>query len=33
MIDTGVFGELNVWGQNGKLPNDLDPNYVEAKGG
>ncbi|XP_073696126.1 LOW QUALITY PROTEIN: rhodopsin kinase GRK1b [Garra rufa] len=33
MIETGVFGELNIWGQNGKLPNDLDPNYVEAKGG
>ncbi|XP_068600183.1 rhodopsin kinase GRK1b [Brachionichthys hirsutus] len=33
MIETGVFGELNAWGENGKLPNDLDPNYVEAKGG
>ncbi|KAL0192411.1 hypothetical protein M9458_010707, partial [Cirrhinus mrigala] len=33
MIETGVFGELNIWGQNGKLPNDLDPSYVEAKGG
>ncbi|KAM6970158.1 rhodopsin kinase GRK1b [Aplochiton taeniatus] len=33
MIETGVFGELNVWGENGKLPNDLDPNFVEAKGG
>lgn len=33
MIETGVFGELNIWGQNGKLPNDLDANYVEAKGG
>ncbi|KAG8008122.1 Rhodopsin kinase [Nibea albiflora] len=33
MIETGVFGELNVWGQNGQLPNDLDPNYVESKGG
>ncbi|XP_077596914.1 rhodopsin kinase GRK1b [Stigmatopora nigra] len=33
MIETGVFGELNVWAENGKLPNDLDPNYVEAKGG
>ncbi|KAK7925546.1 hypothetical protein WMY93_007856 [Mugilogobius chulae] len=33
MIETGVFGELNIWGENGKLPNDLDPNYVEAKGG
>ncbi|XP_029924711.1 rhodopsin kinase GRK1b [Myripristis murdjan] len=33
MIETGVFGELNVWGPDGKLPNDLDPNYVEAKGG
>ncbi|XP_042355337.1 rhodopsin kinase GRK1b [Plectropomus leopardus] len=33
LIETGVFGEMNVWGENGKLPNDLDPNYVEAKGG
>ncbi|KAF7650506.1 hypothetical protein LDENG_00125380 [Lucifuga dentata] len=33
MIETGIFGELNIWGENGKLPNDLDPNYVEAKGG
>ncbi|KAM6911226.1 rhodopsin kinase GRK1b [Lycodopsis pacificus] len=33
MIETGVFGEMNIWGGNGKLPNDLDPNYVEAKGG
>lgn len=33
MIETGVFGELNTWGENGKLPNNLDPNYVEAKGG
>ncbi|KAM9347925.1 rhodopsin kinase GRK1b [Symphorus nematophorus] len=33
IVETGVFGELNVWGENGKLPNDLDPNYVEAKGG
>uniref|UniRef100_A0A668VWR7 G protein-coupled receptor kinase n=1 Tax=Oreochromis aureus TaxID=47969 RepID=A0A668VWR7_OREAU len=33
MIETGVFGELNIWGEKGKLPNDLDPNYVEAKGG
>ncbi|XP_057677654.1 rhodopsin kinase GRK1b [Corythoichthys intestinalis] len=33
MIETGVFGELNIWAENGKLPNDLDPNYVEAKGG
>ncbi|XP_028838877.1 rhodopsin kinase GRK1b [Denticeps clupeoides] len=35
MIETGVFGELNVWGEKGKLPNDLDPNYVpvESKGG
>uniref|UniRef100_W5MUS8 G protein-coupled receptor kinase n=2 Tax=Lepisosteus TaxID=7916 RepID=W5MUS8_LEPOC len=23
MIETGVFGELNVWGEGGKLPNDL----------
>nr|XP_020454658.1 rhodopsin kinase-like [Monopterus albus] len=33
MIETGVFGELNIWGENSKLPNDLDPNYVEARGG
>ncbi|XP_072540683.1 rhodopsin kinase GRK1b [Salminus brasiliensis] len=33
MIETGVFGELNIWAENGKLPRDLDPNYVEAKGG
>lgn len=33
MIETGVFGELNIWAENGKLPNDLDPNFVEAKGG
>lgn len=33
MIETGVFGELNIWGEGGKLPNDLDPNYVEAKSG
>ncbi|KAK1168016.1 rhodopsin kinase GRK1-like [Acipenser oxyrinchus oxyrinchus] len=23
MIETGVFGELNLWGTDGKLPNDL----------
>lgn len=33
MVETGVFGELNIWGEKGQLPNDLDPNYVEAKGG
>ncbi|XP_071390991.1 rhodopsin kinase GRK1b isoform X2 [Centroberyx affinis] len=33
LIETGVFGELNIWGADGKLPSDLDPNYVEAKGG
>lgn len=35
MIETGVFGELNVWAEKGKLPNDLDPNYVpqESSGG
>ncbi|KAG7464654.1 hypothetical protein MATL_G00167850 [Megalops atlanticus] len=37
MIETGVFGELNIWGEKGKLPPDLDPNVdpsaVEAKGG
>ncbi|KAM6983645.1 rhodopsin kinase GRK1b [Tautogolabrus adspersus] len=33
MVETGVFGEMNIWGENGKLPNDLDPNFVESKGG
>ncbi|KAJ3589923.1 hypothetical protein NHX12_010763 [Muraenolepis orangiensis] len=33
MVETGVFGELNLWGEGGKLPNDLDPNFVESKGG
>ncbi|XP_033955494.1 rhodopsin kinase GRK1b [Pseudochaenichthys georgianus] len=33
MIETGVFGEMNIWGENGKLPNDLDSSFVEAKGG
>ncbi|KAG9346349.1 hypothetical protein JZ751_006660, partial [Albula glossodonta] len=36
MIETGVFGELNLWPPNGKLPDDLDPNFVppaESKGG
>ncbi|XP_076129940.1 rhodopsin kinase GRK1b [Alosa pseudoharengus] len=35
MIETGVFGELNLWAEKGKLPNDLDPNFVpqESKGG
>lgn len=33
MIETGVFGEMNLWGENGKLPPDLDPNFVETKGG
>ncbi|XP_008300817.1 rhodopsin kinase GRK1b [Stegastes partitus] len=33
MVETGVFGEMNIWGENGKLPNDLDPNFVETKGG
>ncbi|KAM9788574.1 rhodopsin kinase GRK1b [Neosynchiropus ocellatus] len=33
IVETGVFGELNLWAEGGKLPNDLDPNYVEAKGG
>ncbi|XP_005998142.1 rhodopsin kinase GRK1 [Latimeria chalumnae] len=23
MIETGIFGELNIWESNGKLPNDL----------
>ncbi|CAL8267783.1 unnamed protein product [Merluccius merluccius] len=33
MIETGVFGELNLWAEGGKLPNDLDPSFVESKGG
>lgn len=33
MIETGVFGEMNIWAENGKLPSDLDPNFVETKGG
>ncbi|KAF5891149.1 rhodopsin kinase-like [Clarias magur] len=33
MIETGVFGELNMWGENGKLPNDLDLNYVQSSAG
>ncbi|KAI1903323.1 hypothetical protein AGOR_G00026020 [Albula goreensis] len=36
MIETGVFGELNLWPGNGKLPDDLDPNVTpaaESKGG
>ncbi|KAG2468339.1 rhodopsin kinase GRK1b [Polypterus senegalus] len=28
MIETGVFGELNVWGAKGTTPNDLNYNYV-----
>ena len=23
MIETGIYGELTVWGPNGNLPNDL----------
>ncbi|KAL0204447.1 hypothetical protein M9458_002465, partial [Cirrhinus mrigala] len=23
MIETGIYGELNVWGPNGTVPNDL----------
>ncbi|XP_053871165.1 rhodopsin kinase GRK1-like, partial [Malaclemys terrapin pileata] len=26
MVETGVFGELNVWGPKGTVPRDLDPN-------
>ncbi|XP_067411437.1 rhodopsin kinase GRK1 [Emydura macquarii macquarii] len=26
MLETGVFGELNVWGAKGTVPRDLDPN-------
>ncbi|TFJ95995.1 leucine-rich repeat protein 1 [Platysternon megacephalum] len=26
MVETGVFGELNVWGAKGTVPRDLDPN-------
>ncbi|KAM9440477.1 LOW QUALITY PROTEIN: rhodopsin kinase GRK1b, partial [Clarias gariepinus] len=30
MLETGGFGELNIWGEDGKLPNDLDLNYVQS---
>ncbi|XP_053341900.1 LOW QUALITY PROTEIN: rhodopsin kinase GRK1b [Clarias gariepinus] len=30
MLETGWFGELNIWGEDGKLPNDLDLNYVQS---
>ncbi|KAJ7996089.1 hypothetical protein DPEC_G00233460 [Dallia pectoralis] len=34
MIETGVFGELNLWAPGGMLPDDLDPNKIPvAKGG
>ncbi|KAL0993820.1 hypothetical protein UPYG_G00114350 [Umbra pygmaea] len=34
MMETGVFGELNIWPPGGKLPDDLDPNKIPvAKGG
>uniref|UniRef100_A0A665UE45 G protein-coupled receptor kinase n=1 Tax=Echeneis naucrates TaxID=173247 RepID=A0A665UE45_ECHNA len=33
MIETGVFGELSIWGEGGMLPDDLHPNYTETKGG
>uniref|UniRef100_A0A3Q1EB12 G protein-coupled receptor kinase n=1 Tax=Acanthochromis polyacanthus TaxID=80966 RepID=A0A3Q1EB12_9TELE len=33
MIETRVFGEMNIWGENGKLPNDPDPNFVGSKSG
>ncbi|XP_005997993.1 rhodopsin kinase GRK1-like [Latimeria chalumnae] len=28
MIETGIFGELNVWGSKGTVPNDLRHDYV-----
>ncbi|KAJ6654945.1 hypothetical protein lerEdw1_006416 [Lerista edwardsae] len=37
MIETGVFGELNVWGAKGSVPRDLDrnvsPDSVASKSG
>lgn len=37
MIETGVFGELNVWGAKGSVPRDLDrnvnPDSVSTKSG
>uniref|UniRef100_A0A8D0LC85 G protein-coupled receptor kinase n=1 Tax=Sphenodon punctatus TaxID=8508 RepID=A0A8D0LC85_SPHPU len=37
MIETGVFGELNVWGAKGSVPRDLDrnvdPNAIASKSG
>ncbi|XP_048857321.1 rhodopsin kinase GRK1b [Brienomyrus brachyistius] len=33
MIETGVFGELNIWAEKDKLPSDLDPDFMEVKGG
>ncbi|EMP25223.1 Rhodopsin kinase [Chelonia mydas] len=37
MVETGVFGELNVWGAKGTVPRDLDPSVsadsVSSKSG
>ncbi|XP_053119088.1 rhodopsin kinase GRK1 [Hemicordylus capensis] len=37
MIETGIFGELNVWGAKGSVPRDLDrsapPSAVSSKSG
>ena len=33
MIETGVFGELNIWAEKGKLPDDLNPDYIPKAGG
>ncbi|XP_038027755.2 rhodopsin kinase GRK1 [Anas platyrhynchos] len=32
LIETGIFQELNVWGDPGQLPPDLDPNAAPAGG-
>ncbi|XP_065715205.1 rhodopsin kinase GRK1 [Patagioenas fasciata] len=32
LIETGVFGELNIWGPPGSLPPDLDPNSAPGGG-
>ena len=33
LIETGLFDELNVWGEDGRLPPDLDPNATPGGGG
>lgn len=31
LIETGIFQELNVWGDPGQLPPDLDPNAAPPR--